>query len=55
MGMAAEAGAVIFPPVPAFYAKPQSIEDLIDNLIGRLLARLGIENDRFMRWRGIGQ
>lgn len=48
---AAEAGAVIFPPVPAFYTKPQSIEDIVDNMVGRVLARIGIENDQYFKWK----
>jgi 4-hydroxy-3-polyprenylbenzoate decarboxylase len=55
MDQAAEAGAVIFPPVPAFYPKPQTIENVVDNLVGRVLARLGIDNDSYMRWGGIGE
>jgi 4-hydroxy-3-polyprenylbenzoate decarboxylase len=51
MDQAAEAGAVIFPPMPAFYAKPQSIDEMVDNLVGRMLARIGIENDQFFRWK----
>jgi 4-hydroxy-3-polyprenylbenzoate decarboxylase len=54
MTQAAEAGAIIFPPVPAFYARPQSIEALIDNIVGRALARLGIENERYSRWKESG-
>jgi len=50
MGLAAEAGAIIFPPVPAFYTQPKSIDDLIDNILGRLLQRLGIENEMYSRW-----
>jgi 4-hydroxy-3-polyprenylbenzoate decarboxylase len=52
MALAARAGAVIFPPAPAFYAKPQSLDDLIDQLVGRVLARLGISNDLYPRWKG---
>ena len=33
MGLAAEAGAIIFPPVPAFYTQPKSVDDLIDNIL----------------------
>jgi 4-hydroxy-3-polyprenylbenzoate decarboxylase len=51
MSLAAEAGAIIFPPAPAFYARPQTIDDLIDNTVGRVLARLGIENDLYMKWK----
>jgi 4-hydroxy-3-polyprenylbenzoate decarboxylase len=51
MSLAAEAGAIIFPPVPAFYTRPQTIEDVVDNTVGRLLTRLGIENDLYMKWK----
>ena len=51
MDQAAEAGAVIFPPLPAFYAKPRNMDEVIDNLIGRILARVGIENDWFFQWK----
>jgi len=54
MDLAAKAGAVIFPPVPAVYTRPQSLEDLIDNTVGRVLARMGIENDRYVQWQGAG-
>ena len=51
MRLAAEAGAIIFPPVPAFYARPQSIEEMVDNLVGRMLARIGIENNTYLHWK----
>ena len=53
MDRAAAAGAIIFPPVPAFYTRPQSIDELVDNLVGRVLLRLGIENDLFQPWEGL--
>lgn len=53
MDRAAAAGAVIFPPVPAFYTRPQTVDQLVDNLVGRVLARLGIENERYQRWEGL--
>ncbi len=52
MQQAARAGAVIFPPVPAFYGKAQTVEELIDNLAGRILLRMGIENERYHPWGG---
>ena len=52
MGLAAEAGAVIFPPVPAFYIRPRSIDDIVNNTVGRVLARLGIENNLYQEWKG---
>lgn len=53
MNLAAESGAVIFPPVAAFYPHPETMNDMIDNLIGRVLARMGIENDLFEEWGGM--
>jgi 4-hydroxy-3-polyprenylbenzoate decarboxylase len=50
---AAEAGAVIFPPVPAFYGRPASIDDLVSASVGRALARLGIDNEAYFRWKGM--
>jgi 4-hydroxy-3-polyprenylbenzoate decarboxylase len=51
LSLAAEAGAIIFPPVPAFYARPQSMEDIINNTVGRILGRLGFENDLYLKWK----
>ncbi len=53
MTLAAEAGAVIFPPVPAFYGRPTSLDALITATVGRALLRLGIENDQYPRWQGL--
>jgi 4-hydroxy-3-polyprenylbenzoate decarboxylase len=50
---AAEAGAVIFPPAPAFYGRPASLDDLISATVGRALARLGIDNEAYFRWKGM--
>jgi 4-hydroxy-3-polyprenylbenzoate decarboxylase len=50
---AADAGAVIFPPAPAFYGRPASVDDLVSATVGRALARLGIENDAYYRWKGM--
>lgn len=50
MSLAAESGAVIFPPIPAFYHQPQSLDDVITQLLGRVLQRLGIENDYYRSW-----
>jgi len=48
-----EMGAVVFPPVPAFYNKPQTIQDLIDHTIGRVLDMFDIEHNLFARWPGL--
>ena len=52
MARAAEAGAIIFPPVPAFYGRPQTVAEIVDGTVGRVLARLGIENALYTRWEG---
>ena len=51
MNQAAEAGAIIYPPMPAFYTKPRNIDEMVDNLVGRILARIGIENEQYLRWK----
>lgn len=55
MKLAAEAGAVIYPPVPAFYALPKTVEDIVNNTAGRILQRVGVENQDYKEWRGMGQ
>jgi 4-hydroxy-3-polyprenylbenzoate decarboxylase len=55
MVQAAEMGAIIFPPVPAFYARLSSLDEMVDNTVGRVLARLGVDNDLFMQWKGLGR
>jgi len=47
------AGATIFPPVPAFYTRPKTIEDVIEQSVGRMLDSLGIHVDGFERWEGM--
>jgi flavin prenyltransferase len=51
MTLAARAGAVIFPPVPAFYGRPRSLDEMIDQMVGRILQRLGIDNDLYPKWQ----
>ncbi|MBN1878129.1 MAG: UbiX family flavin prenyltransferase [Anaerolineae bacterium] len=52
MVRAAECGAILMPPIPTFYARPSTIEDLIDQTIGRVLARLGVQNNLCRVWKG---
>jgi len=50
MTSVAEMGGVIVPPIPAFYHKPKTIEDLIDQTIGKILDIFHIEHNLFQRW-----
>ena len=52
MSRAADCGAVILPPMPAFYHRPQTIMDIIHQTIGKALDQVGIEHDLFQRWNG---
>lgn len=53
MTQAARIGYIIFPPVPAFYGRPTTIDELVDGTVGRVLARIGIDNDLYTRWLGM--
>jgi len=53
MDLAARAGAVIFPPVPAFYGRPQTLDEVVTATVGRALLRLGIDNPGYTRWEGM--
>jgi flavin prenyltransferase len=50
MTMAADMGAHILPPVPSFYHMPKTIDDIIDQTIGKIFDFMGIEHDLFRRW-----
>jgi len=52
MSMAADMGAHILPPIPSFYNRPKTIEDLIHQTIGKVFDYLGIEHDLYRRWGG---
>ncbi|MDR2295637.1 MAG: UbiX family flavin prenyltransferase [Clostridiales Family XIII bacterium] len=47
---AARAGAIVAPPVPAFYAKPSTIEDLVAQTVGRVLDHMGLPAPNLKRW-----
>ena len=47
-------GATLVPPNPAFYNHPDSIDDIINHTVGRVLDLIGLDNDIVKRWQGIG-
>ena len=47
------AGAVMLPPLPAFYHKPQTVLDVVDHTVGKILDQFGIHLDLFERWSGL--
>ncbi len=53
MGDAADAGAVIYPPVPAFYTSPETIEDIVSHTVRRALEHIGVTFDDTFEWRGL--
>ena len=57
MLQAAEAGAIIMPPLPAFYHQPQTIDDIVNQTVGRALDQLDLEPEviapLFKRWEGV--
>jgi flavin prenyltransferase len=53
MARAAETGAVILPPVPAFYHRPETIQDLVDHTVTKVLDQFGIHVDLVPRWEGL--
>ncbi|TAN30109.1 MAG: UbiX family flavin prenyltransferase [Actinomycetota bacterium] len=48
------AGGIILPPVPAFYHRPKSIDDLLKQTVGKVLDQVGIKHELFRRWEGTG-
>lgn len=48
----AEMGAIIAPPIPGFYNRPSSIEDLVDSSIDRVLDLIGLPDEAIRRWNG---
>ena len=52
---AAQMGVVIMPPMPAFYGRPRTIDDLVNNTLGRVLDMFGIDAGIVQRWEGTGR
>lgn len=51
MAAVTEMGGIIAPPAPAFYTRPQSLEDLVDHSVGRVLDLFGLDSDLVERWK----
>jgi 4-hydroxy-3-polyprenylbenzoate decarboxylase len=51
----ARLGAVVLPAMPGFYHRPQTVEDLVDHVVGKILDRLGVEHALGRRWEGIAE
>jgi flavin prenyltransferase len=49
-----EAGAIVYPPVPAFYARPASLDEMVDQTVGRVLDLYGFESGGVRRWDPTG-
>jgi 4-hydroxy-3-polyprenylbenzoate decarboxylase len=52
MAAVTEAGAIVYPPVPAFYAKPKSLAEMVDHTLGRVLDLFDIDLGLVQRWTG---
>jgi 4-hydroxy-3-polyprenylbenzoate decarboxylase len=51
---ASQMGVILVPPLPAFYNRPRSIDDILDNTAGRVLDLFGIDTGLVQRWQGTG-
>lgn len=52
MVQASEIGAVVLPPVPAFYHRPKTVGDIVDQTVGKVLEQFGIAHQCYRRWEG---
>jgi 4-hydroxy-3-polyprenylbenzoate decarboxylase len=55
MTTVAEMGGIIFPPVPAFYANPASLGEMVDQTVARVLDLFGVETPSLRRWQGLAE
>ena len=55
MTQLAEMGAIIAPPVPAFYQKPQTVDDIVDHTVARVLERMGLAHETVPEWTSGGR
>lgn len=54
MVTATELGAIIYPPVPAFYARPKNMDQMVDHTLGRVLDLFDVATEAVNRWAGLG-
>lgn len=47
-----EYGAVVLPPAPGFYHRPQTVEEIVDHTVGKILDQFGVEHGLYQRWEG---
>jgi len=52
MATVTRAGAIVLPAMPAFYQRPKTVDDLVDQVVGKALDLLGVEHNLFRRWDG---
>ncbi len=52
MVLASEAGAILLPPIPAFYHSPKTVDDVVNHSVGKALDLLSVPHDLFRRWQG---
>jgi 4-hydroxy-3-polyprenylbenzoate decarboxylase len=53
MSQVTECGAIVMPPVPAFYSKPKSLDDMVNHTVGRCLDLFDLDNTLVKRWGGM--
>ncbi len=51
----AEMGAILLPPLPAFYHKPKTIDDIVNQSVGKALDQFSIKHNLFDRWKGLNE
>ena len=51
----AEIGGILLPPMPAFYNRPKTVDDIVSHTVGRVLDRLGVTHDLVPEWTGGGR
>jgi 4-hydroxy-3-polyprenylbenzoate decarboxylase len=55
MASVTEMGAIVMPPVPAFYARPKSVDEMVNHTVGRALDLFGINSGLAGRWKGVAK